>query len=218
MDGSTIASKPKRRKRGSRASYRAMLKKQGLNEHHRTPRCKNGGRSIGDLNISKVGIILHRTYHALFGAKSPLGVCRQINGEFCDDSCMLVAVPTRDFSTFHRYFTNRGVLPLDGIASLGVTWGHLFLHGNKDDLVSVFRQGRHYFTKADPEVRDECRWRYLFGEVNMAKMAFELTKYWLPLDAVVLAIPKTAQEEVLEFLFNLSDGKKARPAKQKPPS
>jgi hypothetical protein len=198
---------PKRRKKRSRANHRAWLKRQGLNEHHRTPRCRNGGRAHADLNIAKVGIQLHRVYHMLFGTKLPEAVCLHINTTFTEENESLVVVSTRDFATFHRYFTSRHILPLRGMASYGVTWGHLFLYGSRDDLYGTFRHGRHLFAKFDPPVDSVCRWHYLFGEVSLAVMAYELTKHWLPLSVVVVAVPKAHLDEVLAFISNLAGDK-----------
>ncbi len=209
MDGSGMVT-TRARKGGGRTKYRSRLKSLGLNEHHRQPRSKNGGRQKGDLNISKVGVRIHQSFHALFGTLAPSAVCLKINQVFESEPEYLVPVDTKDFSTFHRYFTNCGVLPLKGMAGHGLTWGHLFLHGNQEDLNDVFRGGRHYFTKPDPDQALTCRYEYLFGQPTMQVMAFELTKHWLPLSVVIVAIKKEHQEAVRNFLDNLIAVKKRR--------
>lgn len=207
MDGSSIAAKSKRSGK-RRNSYRAWLKRDGLNEHHRQPRSKNGGRGQSDLNICKVGVSIHACFHALFATLPPARVCEKINQQFVSEDEYLVVVPTKDFSTFHRYFSNRGILPLGGMASHGLTWGHLFLYGNQEDLNSTFRGGRHFFSKADPDGTMECRYQYLFGKVQMPVIAFELTRYWMPLSVVIVAVPKRHRDEVSDFVASITVVKK----------
>lgn len=184
------------------------LKLNGFNEHHREPRCRQGGRGYAGLNIVKVGLQVHRTFHSLFDADEPSEVVKRINQIFCEEREYLVVVPTEYFSTFHRYFTNRQVIPWVGMAGYGLTWGHLFLHGTTADLLGTFRSGRHKVSKSDPLGDPSEKWRYLFQRVTMQAMAFELTRYWLPLDSVIIAIPKQYQVEVDEFLKNISFQKK----------
>jgi hypothetical protein len=211
MDGGSVGTKRStKHNRKFRNSYRAWLKRDGLNEHHRQPRSQNGGRGLSDLNICKVGINIHACFHALFGTLLPSRVCEKINELFVNEDEYLVVVPTKDFSTFHRYFTNRGVLPLGGMASHGLTWGHLFLHGNHEDLNSTFRGGRHFFSKADPEGVMSCRYQYLFTKLQMSVMAFELTRYWMPLSVVIVAVSKLHQAEVSDFLTSIAVVKKKR--------
>jgi hypothetical protein len=207
MDGHTAVVKSTK-KRNSKYSYRIWLKRHGLNEHHRQPRSRNGGRGQADLNICKVGIRIHACFHTLFGTLPPEHVCEKINHLFTTEAEYLVAVPTKDFSTFHRYFSNRGILPLCGMASHGLTWGHLFLYGSQEDLHSTFRSGRHFFTKSDPGRVGECCFHYLFGRLQMSVMAFELTRYWLPLSVVIVAIAKQHQAEVSNFLTSIAAVKK----------
>jgi hypothetical protein len=171
----------------------------------------NGGRGQADLNIVQVGITIHQSFHALFDALSPTAVCEKINGQFASESECLIAVPTKDFSTFYRYFSNRGILPKNGMASHGVTWGHLFLYGNQEDLQETFRGGKYYLSKAEPVQSFKVdRYLHLFGQVSMAVMAFELTKYWLPLSGVVVAISKQHEDEVRNFLQQIASPKKKR--------
>lgn len=156
----------------------------------------------------KVGIQIHRTYHSLFAADEPIDVIKRINYIFCEAPEYLVVVSTKYFSTFHLYFTNRQVIPAVGMAGYGLTWGHLFLHGTNDDLWGTFRSGRYQVSKSDPGGDFSEKWRYLFQKVTLPVMAFELTRYWLPLDCVVIAIPKKHREEVDSFLLNLSTKEK----------
>lgn len=131
---------------------------------------------------------------------APAEVCRIINDKFPDDVEYLEVVQTKDFSTFYRYFSNRGMLSLIGLARYGLTWGHLFLYGSQDDLYDTFRGGRHHFDKRDPATEMHCRWEYLFDTVSMQKMAHDLTRYWLPLTVVIVAVRRVYQSEVSDFL------------------
>lgn len=207
MDGGNLFSgarrKRSKKKTNRKQKYKSWLKQRGLNEHHRQPRCRQGGRGHGDLNIVKVGIQVHRTFHTLFDAEQPSGVVTRINAIFSDAAEYLVVVPTKYFPTFHRYFTNRQVIPWVGMAGYGLTWGHLFLYGTPDDLLGTFRSGRHHVSKPDPLGDCDDRWLYLFQTLTMSVMAFELTRYWLPLDCVIIAVPKEHKTEVDDFLGNL---------------
>lgn len=213
MDGSNllgiVQQKPKR-KANRRNRYRLGLKNKGLNEHHRQPRCRQGGRGRSDLNIVKVGIKIHRCFHAIFGTELPAAIVAHINKSFDTESEYLVQVPTKFFPTFHRYFTNRQVLKLVGMAGHGLTWGHLSLYGTQADLVGIVRTAKHFFLKPDPHGDPDNRWLYLFHTLTMSVMAYELTRYWLPLDCVVIAIPKEHQVEVDAFLGNLVTPKRKR--------
>jgi hypothetical protein len=178
-------------------------KLRGFNEHHRQPRCRQGGRGYAGLNIVKVGIQVHRTYHSLFGADEPKDVVKLINKIFSEYPEYLVVVPTNCFPSFHRYFTSRQVIKAVGMSGYGLTWGHLFLYGTNDDLLGTFRSVRHNVSKSDPGGDSSEMWRYLFQKVTMPVMAFELTRYWLPLDSVIIAIPKEHRAEVDEYLQGL---------------
>ncbi len=208
MDGSAFSYR-KTRTEKSKPKYRARMKKSS-NEHHRTPRCQKGSRGLSDLNILKAGTKIHDCYHALFGTMTPTSVCIKINQQFADELEYLVSVPTKDFSTFHCYFTNRKVIKLVGMAKHGLTWGHLYLYGSQVDLLAVFRGERHYFTKPNPAIDVVDRWQYLFPNLSMSEMAYQLTKYWLPLECVIVAIPKVHQVEVNHFLEDITSLKKHR--------
>ncbi len=208
MDGGSSFKRARRKnskkKKPTQEQKRKLeLKQKGFNEHHREPRCRQGGRGYAGLNIVKVGIQIHRTFHSLFDADEPLDVVKSINRIFCEDPEYLVVVPTKFFSSFHRYFTTRDAIPRVGMAGYGLTWGHMFLHGIADDSLGTFRASRYQVSKSDPKGDPSERWRYLFQKVTLPAMAFELTRYWLPLNCVIIAIPKQHQVEVDEFLKNL---------------
>ncbi len=207
MDGGSKF-KGVRRKRSKKKPTREQeikleRKLRGFNEHHREPRCRQGGRGYADLNIVKVGIQIHRTYHSLFDADEPLGVVKRINDIFCEYSEYLVVVPTKNFSAFYLHFTSCGVLKAETMAGYGLTWGHLFLYDTTDDVLGTFCADPPQVVKSDPKTDPSEKWRYLFQKVTLPVMAFELTRYWLPLDCVIVAVPKQHQVAVDEFLRNL---------------
>ena len=213
MDGGRgfgVKRKGSKKKPTREQQIKLARKQSGFNEHHRKPRCRQGGRGHADLNIVKVGIQIHRTFHSLFVADEPADVVRRINQTFSEDPEYLTVVPTEYFSAFHLYFTNRQVIKTVGMAGYGLTWGHLFLYGTDDEFLGTFRPGRYQVSKSDPRGDPSEKWRYLFQWVTMPVMAFELTRYWLPLDCVIIAVPKVHQAEVDEFLKNLSTKGKRR--------
>lgn len=208
MDGGSSFNKARykrsKKKPTREQQVKLALKQRGLNEHHRTPRCRQGGRGHADLNILKVGIQLHRTYHSLFDADEPADVVKRINQIFSEEREYLVVVPTKFFVSFHRYFTNRQVIPTVGMVGYGLTWGHLFLYGTTDELLGTFRSVRHHVSKSDHGGDSSEKWRYLFQKVTLPVMAFELTRYWLPLDCVIIAVAKEHRAEVDEYIHGLS--------------
>jgi hypothetical protein len=54
------------------------------------------------------------------------------------------------------------------------------------------------------------RWDIVFPRQSLRIVAYQLTKYWIQLDTVILAIPKQAKEAVDELLGLVSRPKKKK--------
>ena len=96
------------------------------------------------------------------------------------------------------------------MAGHGLTWGHLYLHCTEKELWGVFKGHRHQFNRPDPLGLMTDRWTYLFTHMALSAIAYQLTKYWMPLDCVIVAIPKVHLGEVESFLENISVKKNAK--------
>lgn len=179
-----------------------------MNEHHRLSRSRGGDNSNN--NVIHTGRLVHESYHVLFATKIPADVCSVVNHRFEDEKDYLISIAVKDFGTCLRYLVNSGILQNYDFHYYGVTWYHIYHYGDKDDLSDQFIKGPQALRKLDPEFnQDDClrisikqRWAIVFPRQSLSVMAYQLTKYWIPLDTVILAIPKQAKEAVDE-LFRL---------------
>lgn len=194
--------------RGEKSVLSVYKRKSWMNEHHRLPRSRGGDNS--DNNVIYTGRLVHESYHVLFGVKMPTDVCSIVNLRFEDDKDYLISIAVKDFGTCLRYLVNSGILQSYDFHYYGVTWYHIHHYGNKDDLSDQFIKGPQALRKIDSDFnQDDClkitinqRWSIVFPRQSLPVMAYQLTKYWIPLDTVILAIPKQAKEAADE-LFRL---------------
>lgn len=180
-----------------------------MTEHHRLSRNRGGGASRD--NIILAGWLSHQSYHAIFDSKKPVDVCDIVNDRFENDGEYLVAIPIIDFNTCLQYLVNSGVLRSYDFNVYGVTWNHIQHYGNQTDLVEQFPQGQQELRKVDPIFdHDACvrisykqRWDIVFPKPKLQIIAYQLTKYWLQLDVVIIAIPRQHFDLVEDLLTML---------------
>lgn len=63
----------------------------GMNWHHRVPKIRNGSGKISSGNMIEVDVLLHRSYHHLFGTKTPEQVAAILTKTWIDQDYELIA-------------------------------------------------------------------------------------------------------------------------------
>ena len=67
-----------------------MQKRRTKDRHHR--KCKSLGGNGKPRNISRVSIVRHRAYHALFNNMNPHEVARELSNVWIDPDFILIAM------------------------------------------------------------------------------------------------------------------------------